>query len=157
MAGRGINKVILVGNVGRDPEIRYTRNNQAVANFSLATTESVFDRESNSRDERTEWHRLVCFGRLVEIIEKYVKKGHKLYVEGRLQTRKWEDQRTNQMRYSTEIICSEVVMLNNPDSAGYERSSKDSSSEYSGYSSDSNSSPTNDDNQTDDFADDLPW
>jgi single-strand DNA-binding protein len=114
MAG-SVNKVILVGNLGRDPEIRSTQDGTRIANFSLATSESWRDRASGERKERTEWHRVVVFNdRLVEVIEKYVKKGSKLYIEGALQTRKWTDN-SGQERYTTEIVLQkfrgELTML----------------------------------------------
>src|SRR5712691_4475367 len=105
MAG-SVNKVILVGNLGRDPEIRSTQDGQRIANFTLATSESWRDRVSGERKERTEWHRVVIFNdRLSEIAEKYLKKGAKVYVEGQLQTRKWTDQQ-GQERYTTEIVLT---------------------------------------------------
>jgi single-strand DNA-binding protein len=114
MAG-SINKVILVGNLGRDPEIRQTNDGTRIANLALATSESWRDRNSGERKERTEWHRVVIFNeRLVEVVEKYVKKGSKLYIEGALQTRKWTDNQ-GQERYSTEIVLQrfrgELTML----------------------------------------------
>ena len=114
MAG-SVNKVILVGNLGRDPEIRSTTSGQRIANFSLATSENWRDRATGERKERTEWHRVVVFNeRLVEVIEKYVKKGSKLYIEGALQTRKWTDN-SGQERYTTEIVLQnfrgELTML----------------------------------------------
>jgi len=114
MAG-SVNKVILVGNLGRDPEIRSTNDGTRIANLNLATSESWRDRTSGERRERTEWHRVVIFNeRLVEIAEKYLKKGSKLYVEGALQTRKWTDQQ-GQERYSTEVVLQrfrgELTML----------------------------------------------
>lgn len=109
MASRGINKVILVGNVGNDPEVRYMPNGNAVANVSIATSETWKDKDSGEQQERTEWHRVVFFNRLAEIVEQYVKKGSKLYVEGRLQTRSWEQDGIK--RYSTEIVASEMQML----------------------------------------------
>lgn len=99
-----INKVILIGNVGKDPEIRSTQSGNKIANLSLATSESWKDKQTGERQERTEWHRVVVFGEgLVRVIENYVKKGSKLYVEGQLQTRKWQDQSGND-RYSTEVV-----------------------------------------------------
>ena len=99
-----INKVILIGNVGKDPEIRSTQSGSKIANLSLATSESWKDKQTGERQERTEWHRVVVFGDgLVRVIENYVKKGSKLYVEGQLQTRKWQDQSGND-RYSTEVV-----------------------------------------------------
>ncbi len=109
MAGRGINKVILVGNLGRDPEVRYMPSGGAVANVTLATGESWKDRNTGEQQERTEWHRVVFFSRLAEIVEQYLKKGAKVYVEGRLQTRSWEQDGIK--RYTTEIIANEMQML----------------------------------------------
>jgi single-strand DNA-binding protein len=114
MAG-SVNKVILVGNLGRDPEIRSTQDGKRIANFSLATSENWRDRASGERKERTEWHRVVVFNdRLVDVIEKYVKKGSKLYIEGALQTRKWTDN-SGQERYTTEVVLQnfrgELTML----------------------------------------------
>ena len=107
---RGINKVILVGNLGQDPEVRYTANGAAVANISVATTEQWTDRQSGQKQERTEWHRVVMFGRLGEIAGEYLKKGSQVYLEGKLQTRKWQDQ-SGQDRYTTEIVANEMQML----------------------------------------------
>ena len=109
MASRGINKVILVGNLGNDPEVRYMPNGNAVANISIATSDSWKDKTSGEQQEKTEWHRVVFFNRLAEIVEQYVKKGSKIYVEGRLQTRSWEQEGVK--RYSTEIVASEMQML----------------------------------------------
>ncbi|MFD1261854.1 single-stranded DNA-binding protein [Entomomonas asaccharolytica] len=103
MAARGINKVILVGNIGNEPEMRYMPNGNAVATVSLATSDTWKDKNTGEQQERTEWHRVVFFGKLAEIVGQYVHKGSKLYVEGRLQTRKWTDQQGVD-RYSTEII-----------------------------------------------------
>lgn len=107
---RGINKVILVGNLGKDPEIRYTANGAAVANVTLATTDSWKDKQTGEKQERTEWHRVVFFSRLAEIVGEYLKKGSQIYVEGRLQTRKWQDQ-SGQDRYTTEIVGNDMQML----------------------------------------------
>lgn len=107
---RGINKVILVGNVGVDPEVRYLPNGNAVTTLSLATSESWKDKQTGERQERTEWHRVVCFNRLGEIAGEYTRKGSKLYIEGSLRTRKWQDQQ-GQDRYTTEIIASDLQML----------------------------------------------
>ena len=107
---RGINKAIIVGNLGRDPEVRYTANGNAIANIAVATTESWKDKQSGERQEKTEWHRVVFFGRLAEIAGEYLKKGAQVYIEGRLQTRKWED-KSGQERYTTEIVASEMQML----------------------------------------------
>lgn len=107
---RGINKVILVGNLGNDPEVRYMPSGGAVANISIATSESWKDKQSGEQQERTEWHRVVFFNRLAEIVGEYLKKGAKVYVEGSLRTRKWQDQ-SGVERYTTEIVASEMQML----------------------------------------------
>lgn len=114
---RGVNKVILVGNLGRDPEVRYSPSGQAVANVTLATSESWKDKNSGEKQERTEWHRIVFFGRLAEIAGEYLKKGAQVYVEGRLQTRKWQDKDGND-RYTTEIVASDMQMLGSRGGAG---------------------------------------
>lgn len=105
-----INKVILIGNLGKDPEIRYTPNGGAVASLTIATSESWKDKQTGEKQERTEWHRVVLFGRLAEIAREYLHKGSKLYIEGKLQTRKWQDQ-NGQDRYTTEIVGNEMQML----------------------------------------------
>ena len=110
MASRGVNKVILVGNLGNDPEIRYLPNGNAVANFTMATSESWKDKNTGEEKELTEWHRCVAYGKLAEIIGEYVKKGSKLYAEGKLKTRKWQGQ-DGQDRYTTEININEMQML----------------------------------------------
>ena len=107
---RGVNKVILVGNLGQKPEIRYTQTNTAVATLSIATSESWKDKDSGEQREKTEWHRVVFFGKLAEIAEQYLDKGSQLYVEGKLQTRKWQDKEGND-RYTTEILGNEMNML----------------------------------------------
>lgn len=107
---RGINKVILVGNVGVDPDVRYLPNGNAVTTLSVATSESWKDKTTGEKQDRTEWHRVVCFNRLGEIAGEYVRKGSKLYVEGSLRTRKWQDQQ-GQDKYMTEIIASDIQML----------------------------------------------
>ncbi len=106
----GINKAILIGRLGRDPEVRYTQDGSAVANFTIATSEEWKDRESGEKRERTEWHRIVAFRKLGEICGKYLAKGRQVYVEGRIQTRKWEDREGN-TRYTTEIVASDVQFL----------------------------------------------
>lgn len=107
---KGINKVILVGNLGQDPEIKYMPSGQAVCNISIATTESWNDKTSGEKVEKTEWHRIVFFRRLAEIAGEYLRKGSQVYIEGRLQTRKWQDQSGND-RYTTEIVANEMQML----------------------------------------------
>lgn len=106
---RGINKVILVGNCGKDPEVRYLPSGGAVANLTIATSESWTDKATNEKKEKTEWHNLVFFGKIAEIVGQYIKKGSQIYVEGKLQTRKWEKDGVD--RYSTEIVVSDMQML----------------------------------------------
>ena len=107
---RGVNKVILVGNLGADPETRYGASGNAITNIRIATSESWTDRQTNERRENTEWHRVVMFGRLAEIAEQYLRKGRQVYIEGRIQTRKWQGQ-DGQDRYTTEIVANEMQML----------------------------------------------
>lgn len=110
MFNRSVNKVVLVGNLGKDPEMRYMPNGGAVANLTLATTESWKDKQTGERKDKTEWHRLTVFNRLGEMCGEYLKKGAKIYVEGKLQTRKWQGQ-DGQDRYTTEIVVSEIQMM----------------------------------------------
>ena len=107
---RGINKVILVGNLGADPETRYTASGSAITNIRIATSESWRDKTSGEQQERTEWHRVVFFNRLAEIAGEYLRKGSQVYVEGTLRTRKWQDQ-SGQDRYTTEVVANEMQML----------------------------------------------
>ena len=110
MASRGVNKVILIGNLGADPDVRYTQNSTPIANLSIATSESWKDKATGEPREQTEWHRCVAYRRLAEIAGEYLKKGSKVYVEGRLQTRKWTGQ-DNVERYTTEVVINEMQML----------------------------------------------
>lgn len=105
MASRGINKVILVGNLGQDPEVRYLPNGGAVTSVSIATSETWKDKQTGEQKDRTEWHRVVIFGKLAEIAGEYLKKGSQVYIEGQLQTRKWQDQ-SGQDRYTTEVVVN---------------------------------------------------
>ena len=109
MAGSGVNKVILVGNLGKDPEVRYTPGGQAVANFTIATNENWMDK-SGQKQERTEWHRIVVWGKLAELCSEYLSKGRQVYVEGRLQTREWTN-KEGAKQYTTEIVANQVVFL----------------------------------------------
>lgn len=106
-----VNKVILVGNLGRDPEVRYTPDGMAVCNVSIATTSSWKDKTSGERRDDTEWHRVVFYNRLAEIVGEYLKKGRPVYIEGALKTRKWQDRKTGEDRYTTEIVASQMQML----------------------------------------------
>src|SRR6056300_801500 len=117
MASRGINKVIIVGNLGQDPETRHMPSGGAVTNLSIATSETWKDKQTGEQKENTEWHRVVFFNRLAEIAGEYLKKGSKVYVEGRLQTRKWQDKDGND-RYSTEIVANEMQMLDSRGGGG---------------------------------------
>ena len=113
-----LNKVILIGNLGRDPETRYLPSGDAITNITLATTEVWKDKASGERREATEWHRVAFFGRVAEVAAQYLKKGSQVYVEGRIQTRKWQDKETGQDRYSTEIRGDEMKMLGSRSGAG---------------------------------------
>ena len=114
---RGVNKVILIGNIGKDPETRFSAGGGAITNITLATSESWKDKQTGENQERTEWHRVVFFGRLGEIAGEYLKKGSKVYVEGSLRTRKWQDQ-SGQDKYTTEIVANEMQMLDGRGAGG---------------------------------------
>lgn len=155
---RGINKVILIGNLGRDPEVRYTQGGSAVTNVAVATSESWKDKQSGENQERTEWHRVVMFGRLGEIAGEYLKKGSKVYIEGSLRTNKWQD-KEGQDRYTTEIIASEMQML---DSRGggmgggeYDQSQSTQPAARPQAASGGGKPPTK--GAFDDFDDDIPF
>lgn len=150
---RGINKVILIGNIGNDPEVRYTPNGNAVANVSLATSEVWKDRQSGDQQERTEWHRVVFFNRLGEIAGEYLRKGSKIYVEGSLRTRKWQDKNGHD-RYTTEIVANEMQMLDSKgssqgDSEGY-------SSKYTNFNTEKTQTTTQPE-MAEEFDDDIPF
>lgn len=117
MAARGVNKVIIVGNLGNDPDTRYMPSGSAVTNLSVATNESWKDKQTGEQKDRTEWHRVAMFGRLAEIAAEYLRKGSQVYIEGRLRTRKWQDQGGND-RWTTEIIADEMQMLGGRSGAG---------------------------------------
>ena len=122
---RGVNKAIIVGNLGNDPEIRYTSGGAAIANITVATSESWKDKNSGEKQERTEWHRVVFFGKLAEIAGEYLRKGSQVYIEGRIQTDKYQDKETGKDRYSTSIVANEMQMLGGKggDSGSYENPS----------------------------------
>lgn len=127
-----INKAILVGRLGRDPEIRYTPSGVAVANFTVATSEKWKDKNSGEMQERTEWHRVVAWRRLAEICGEYLNKGRQVYIEGRIQTREWEDNDGNK-RYTTEIVANEMKMLGSRETGGqYQQSGPATVPEYDG-------------------------
>src|SRR6202020_2115254 len=147
---KGVNKVLLLGNVGKDPEIRSTAGGTIVASFSLATADRQKDQQGNWQD-KTEWHNLVAFSRTAEIVRDYVKKGTQLYIEGKIQTRSWDDKESGQKKYKTEILVNELSLLGGRGAEGgsgggsYERSSTSSGS-YAGSRSSSSapSAPSND-------------
>jgi single-strand DNA-binding protein len=114
---RGVNKVILVGNLGNDPETKYMPSGDAVTNLSVATSESWKDKQTGEQKDRTEWHRVAMFGRLAEIAAEYLRKGSQVYIEGKIRTRKWQDQAGND-RYSTEVIANEMQMLGGRSGSG---------------------------------------
>ena len=161
MAKGSINKVILIGNLGRDPEIRYTPNGLAVANINIATTESWKDKQSGETQERTEWHRITMYNRLAEIAGEYVRKGSKIYIEGRLQTRKWQDKNTGQDRYTTEIIADSMQMLDNKGSGATQSTAGESTSAQSSHLNDNNAGASQtaaaDMEATASFDDDIPF
>ena len=114
---RGINKVILIGNLGKDPDVRYTQGGAAIANITVATNESWKDKNTGETQEKTEWHNVVFFSRLAEIVGEYLRKGSQVYIEGKLQTRKWTDKSGND-RYTTEIVANEMQMLGSRSGSG---------------------------------------
>ena len=141
---RGINKVIIVGNLGADPDTKSMPSGNMVANFSVATSESWNDRDTGERQEKTEWHRVVFFGRLAEIADQYLRKGSQVYVEGKLQTRKWEDRDGNE-RWTTEIVGNQLEMLGERMSSGSSQSNNmDQSTSKSNFNDD-------------EFDDDIPF
>ncbi len=150
---RGINKVILVGNVGKDPETRYMPNGKAVTNFSLATSDGWTDKQTGDKQERTEWHNVVLFEKLAEIASQYLRKGSQVYIEGSLRTRKWQD-KEGKDRYTTEIVGREMQMLGGRGGAG----GGESSMSASGGSTD-RGAPASPASQADDvgFDDDIPF
>lgn len=162
---RGVNKVILIGNLGKDPDMRHMPSGGAVANLTIATSDQWLDKQSGEKTEKTEWHRVVMFGRLGEIAGEYLRKGSKVYVEGRLQTRKWQD-KDGQDRYTTEIVANEMQML---DGKGSNAPNMDEGEPMSGSPFPSNNSSSNsnshkntkppaaNNSSMDDFDDDIPF
>ena len=152
---RGVNKVIIVGNLGQDPEVKYMPSGQAVCNISVATTDSWSDKASGEKQEKTEWHRVVFFRRLAEIAGEYLRKGSQVYIEGRLQTRKWQDQ-SGVEKYTTEIIANEMQMLGGrgggggASGGGFDAPTADGSSSSAPVKS---AVPST----ADDFDDDIPF
>jgi single-strand DNA-binding protein len=139
----GVNKVILVGNLGADPEVRFMSNGQAVANFRIATSEAWKDKEGQ-KQERTEWHRIVVWGKLGELCGEYLKKGRQVYVEGRLQTREWND-KEGKKNYTTEVVVSNVCFLGGPDGRRIEGGGRRDEGGMSGYPPEGGPEPMDDD------------
>ena len=158
---RGVNKVILLGNLGADPETRYTASGSAVTNIRLATTDSWRDRQSGEQQERTEWHRVVFFSRLAEVAAEYLRKGSQCYIEGRIQTRKWQGQ-DGQDRYTTEIVANEMQMLGSRGGGGggapqSRRREEDSGSAWPGGGQGGSAPAPASSGPPDDFDDDIPF
>ncbi len=149
---RGVNKVIIVGNLGQDPETRYMPSGAAVTNFTVATNESWKDKQTGEQKERTEWHRVAMFNRLAEIAAEYLRKGSQVYIEGKLRTRKWQGQ-DGQDRYTTEIIADEMQMLGGRGGGGGSSSYGGGSSQAGGGSRGGASTPSSDG----EFDDDIPF
>ena len=147
---RGINKVILIGNLGADPEVRFLPSGNAIANLSLATSDSWKDKQTGEMKDRTEWHRVVMFNRLGEIAGEYLKKGAKVYIEGRLQTRKWQDQ-SGKDRYTTEIVAENMQMLDRAGEIPHGAAGESS------YSKAPPAPPVEATATADDFDDDIPF
>ncbi|WNO60403.1 single-stranded DNA-binding protein [Rheinheimera sp. MMS21-TC3] len=160
---RGINKVILIGNLGQDPEVRYMPQGGAVANFTIATSESWTDKATNEKKEQTEWHRIVIYNRLGEIAGEYLRKGSKVYIEGKLKTRKWQD-KDGIERYTTEIIAGELQMLDgrqdgqSSNSQGQRAQQQRPVQQTGGYQSNNQRPPASINNAPPvDFDDDIPF
>ena len=154
---RGVNKVILVGNLGRDPETRYTQNGSAVTQFSIATSDSWRDKSTGEQQDRTEWHNIVCFARLAEIAGEYLKKGSKVYIEGSLRTSNWEQD--GQKRYRTELMARELQMLDSRANGGGQAGEFSEPSFAAGAAS-QQPAPMPQNNPTisdEDFEDDIPF
>jgi len=149
---RGVNKVILIGNLGQDPEVKYMPNGNAVANITVATSESWKDKNTGEQVDKTEWHRVVFFRRLAEIVGEYLKKGSKIYIEGKLQTRKWQD-KNGKDNWTTEIIASEMQMLDSR-GGGSSDFNQASGQQSAPQSAPSQAAPAPANN---DFDDDIPF
>tara|TARA_B100000427_G_scaffold245297_1_gene208342 strand:+ start:812 stop:1234 length:423 start_codon:yes stop_codon:yes gene_type:complete len=137
-----VNKALIIGNLGQDPEIKYTQSGSPVANLSVATSERWKDKNTGEQKEQTEWHRVVVFGRLAEIAEQYLKKGSKIFIEGKIQTRDWEDADGNK-KYTTEVVAREMTMLDSKASMSSDASSSDS--------------PSKEASKDDSFEEDIPF
>ena len=156
---RGVNKVILIGNLGQDPEVKFMPNGNAVTNVTIATSESWKDKNTGEQVDKTEWHRVVFFRRLAEIVGEYLKKGSKVYIEGKLQTRKWQDQ-SGADRYTTEIVANEMQMLDSRGGGGggdFKPSSNQASGDQSSGQASNKQPATAAAGGFDDFDDDIPF
>jgi single-strand DNA-binding protein len=151
MASRGVNKVIIVGNLGQDPDVRYMPSGSAVTNISVATSESWKDKDTGQQQERTEWHKIAFFNRLAEVAGEYLRKGSKVYIEGSLRTRKWQD-KNGQDRYTTEIVANTMQMLDSK-GGGAPAGGMDSAPQASSYNN-QGSAPAE---TSIDFDDDIPF
>ncbi len=156
MASRGVNKVILIGNLGADPEIRYMPSGSAVANLRIATSESWKDQQTGQMQERTEWHRVALFGKLAEIAGEYLRKGSQVYIEGSLRTRKWQGQ-DGQDRYTTEIVGREMRMLGGRSEGSASFSSPSAPQQNAPAPQPSSSNQSSPPETLDDFDDDIPF
>ena len=168
MASKGLNKVMLIGNLGKDPEVRYMPSGNAVANITIATSESWTDKSSGEKKEKTEWHRVVFFGKLAEIVEKYLHKGSKIYVEGKLKTRKWTN-KEGQDVYTTEVVVQvggQMQMLDGKQSGGGQQKAESQDSAYNKQPAQHSPSQSAQNMQTpakqgelvdDGFDDDIPF
>lgn len=155
---RGVNKVILIGNLGQDPEVRYTPNGNAVANVTLATSTTWRDKQTGELQERTEWHRIAFFNRLAEIVGEYLRKGSKVYIEGSLRTRKWQDKKNGADRYTTEIIANEMHMLDNRSGSNYyENQERSSYKPTNVVENQPTTALSNQDSSYPDLEDDIPF
>ena len=151
---RGVNKAIIIGTLGQDPDVKYTPNGTAVTNISVATNEEWKDKNTGEKQERTEWHRVVFFGRLAEIVSEYLRKGSQVYIEGRIQTRKWQD-KDGIDRYTTEIVALEMQMLGGK---GGERKTDAYDNQAPAQTNQPSNAPSPQPSQSnDDFDDDIPF
>ena len=157
MADRSVNKAILIGNLGRDPELRHTAGGQSVATFTVATNRSWTSQDGTANEE-TEWHNIVAWGRLAEICQQYLQKGRKVYIEGRIQTRSWDDAKTGQKRYMTEIVANQMIILDPPGGSRSEGGARRAgAAQPAGDRGAAGAGETVDWPEADDLDDDLPF
>lgn len=156
MASRGLNKVMIIGNLGAEPEVRFTAGGSAVANITVATSDSWKDKQTGEQQERTEWHRVVFFNRLAEIVQQYLHKGSKIYIEGRIQTRKWQD-KDGKDRYTTEIVANEMQMLDSRGGSANFEPAQQAAPQQSSNQAPQQSAQKPATPPIDDFDDDIPF